>query len=690
MHSDLTNDAGQRIVMLAYPGYSHFIKDKLSAVQHKHLQFVECVFEQTISQVTELLSQDLVDVFITGGSNARLFRKHFPDQPLVTMGINEFDILWSLIQASKLGDSATIITYEENIKELDNLNKILNIQLTQRTFVDEQSLLSVLHDLRASGEKTIIGSSIVCDYGRKQGFQTIFIYSRKSVQKSVDTAIEMQRSIHSEKKKSQLLNTIINYAYSGIISIDEKGCVQVFNQGAEKLMNIRKKDIMHKYIHDVIPNTKLIEVVQTKKKQINELQKIDNESTILTSRVPIIVNERCIGAVATFHDIHEVQNAEHQIRKAQATKDLKAKYTLDDIWGQSQSIENAKQLATIYARSNETVLLYGQTGTGKELFAQSIHNYSERKTYPFVALNCAALPETLLESELFGYEKGAFTGASREGKIGLIELSHTGTLFLDEISEIPMRLQIYLLRFLQEKEIVRIGGRKTIPINTRIIAASNKNLWHEVQQGKFRSDLYYRLNILYLKLPSLNERKEDIPDLVRNFVKGFQEDLFNKHSNLWTELIDTFFEYNWRGNIRELENVIMRYCIILNNTNWSTNQPCLNDINQLGFYDSMMNIEEILENKFLSKKYFMHDSENIYLDPESENRTSGAKPESFSTTASGQNMDCNAYSRKHNTKERDQIINTLYECSGNRKFAAQKLGYSRSTLWRKMKKYGLN
>ncbi|MFW5787937.1 MAG: sigma-54 interaction domain-containing protein, partial [Halanaerobiales bacterium] len=229
----------------------------------------------------------------------------------------------------------------------------------------------------------------------------------------------------------------------------------------------------------------------------------------------------------------------------------KADYTFRDIAGKSEKIKKAKKIAKRMAGSSSTVLLIGESGTGKELFAQAIHNKSDRKNYQFVAINCAALPENLLESELFGYVKGAFTGANKEGKPGLFELAHKGTLFLDEISEIPPKLQTRLLRVIEEREVMRIGGERVINVDVRLIAASNKDLKKMVEKGDFREDLYYRLSVLPLKIPSLRKRKEDIIPLINTLKEELGVDF-----KLSSEALEVFLQHNWKGNVRELRNYI--------------------------------------------------------------------------------------------------------------------------------------
>ena len=265
-----------------------------------------------------------------------------------------------------------------------------------------------------------------------------------------------------------------------------------------------------------------------------------------------------MGYMIVFDDIATLQQTEQKIRKKISRKPLTANYTFDDIIGSSESIQQTILQAKKYSQSNASVLIQGESGTGKELFAQSIHQSSNRSFNSFVALNCAAIPESLLDSELFGYEEGSFTGAQKGGKPGRFELAHGGTIFLDEISELPLHLQTRLLRVLQEKEIMRIGGDQVVPVDVRIIAASNKDLLECVKDGTFREDLYYRLNVLQLFIPPLRQRKKDIIELFRYFIR--KEERLNQALSDQDLLI--FEQNDWKGNIRELENFAERFIVL--------------------------------------------------------------------------------------------------------------------------------
>ena len=293
----------------------------------------------------------------------------------------------------------------------------------------------------------------------------------------------------------------------------------------------------------------------------------------MTNRVPINVDGVVKGVVATFQEVTQIQKAEHTIRQSLYGKGLVTKYTFHDILTVDPKMKKLIEVARDYSSTIATVLIQGESGTGKELFAQSIHSQSSRANGPFVAVNCAALPPQLLESELFGYVEGAFTGAKKGGKIGLFELAHNGTIFLDEVGDMERGLQARLLRVLEERRVMRIGSDSLIPVNVRVIAATNIDLRKQVAAGNFRNDLYYRLNVLNLPMIALRDRREDIPVLARHFFKRFTREHDKKIQELPPEITLLLSEYSWPGNVRELKNIIER--IVLSAANGHVHLPTI-------------------------------------------------------------------------------------------------------------------
>lgn len=353
------------------------------------------------------------------------------------------------------------------------------------------------------------------------------------------------------------------------------------------------------------------------------------------SATPIQIENEMIGMVIVFKEIKTVLDLVNKY------SGMRAVYNFEDIIGESKEIKRVISYAKSISSSPSTVLIEGESGTGKELLAQSIHNYGDRREKSFIALNCGAIPKSLIESELFGYEEGAFTGARRGGHAGKFELANGGTLFLDEIGEMPLDMQVNLLRVLQEGYVTRVGGDKIIPVDVRIIAATNKDLKKEVEKGTFRQDLYYRLSVIPIKLPPIRERKGDLPILIKYFLRSKAIKLNKPMPDIKEDIYCNMLEYNWPGNIRELENFIE------------------NIVNLKG--DSSFILEEDFEN--IDHKHNFHEN-NIGL----------------------------LYSNKIRTLEeieKEAIINTLNEYNRNMSQSAKALGITRATLYSKLKKYNI-
>jgi len=367
---------------------------------------------------------------------------------------------------------------------------------------------------------------------------------------------------------NELIRLTIDNPYEGLVIVDVNGIIICFSKSNEKVFKISMEEAVGKHVSKVIPNTRLHIVARTGKAEIGDPMLIGSEKKIV-GRFPIKKNGKTIGAVGKVIFFQTKKFVEMASKVSQLQEEielyqknmsslLRAKYSFDDIAGKSEALKRIKEEARRCCNTSSTILITGETGTGKELLAHAIHNSSIKKYQPFVNLNCAAIPAELIESELFGYEEGAFTGARRKGKLGKFELARNGTIFLDEIGEMPLQLQPKLLRVLQEKEVERVGASHPIQLNFRLIVATNKNLATEVRKGNFREDLYYRLNVMTLRMPPLHEIKKDIPLLIEHFLAKMSIKLGTKKKRFTKEAENLLLEYNWPGNGRELENIIER------------------------------------------------------------------------------------------------------------------------------------
>ncbi|MCF6465144.1 sigma-54 interaction domain-containing protein [Clostridium sp. Cult2] len=432
-----------------------------------------------------------------------------------------------------------------SVKEEDALNKPM-IVLGQSDYVPPfaKEIINIGNSL--------LDFNTIIDIGMK--FNLLHMLNRQDISKSyeeVETANFGLTEIFklSNSRESQL-DILLQTIEAGVIGINPEGSIFLYNDDAKRILGLKEEEVINKngielFTH--IPFNRALNDLESIEEKLIEM----NGDYVVVSVNPLIHSGKLYGAVAIIRKYSDTEKKQHILRKQLIGKGHKAKYKFDDIIGKSSAIIKCKDIAKRMAKSNSSIMITGETGTGKELFAQAIHNGSPRKNYQFVAVNCGALPESLLESELFGYEEGAFTGARKGGKPGLFELAHNGTLFLDEIAEIPMNLQVKLLRVLQEREVARIGGDRIINVDIRIIAATNKDLKKMVEKGEFRKDLYYRLNVLPLKIPPLRSRKEDILFFIGKVKKEFSSDF--EFTEKAKELL---LSHDWDGNVRELRNYV--------------------------------------------------------------------------------------------------------------------------------------
>ena len=361
-------------------------------------------------------------------------------------------------------------------------------------------------------------------------------------------------------KAQSLLEAIIESTKDAISVADEKGNTIIVNSAYTRITGLPKEAVVNKPVTvDIAEGESMhMKVLTTREPVHNVHMKVGpSKNEVIVNVAPIFIDEKLCGSVGVIHDISEIMalNAELAMAK-KLIRHLEARYTWDDIIGNSPALEHAKEQARRAAETPATVILSGESGTGKELFAHAIHNASRRRKKQFVRVNCAALTENLLESELFGYEEGAFTGASKGGKKGLFEEANGGTIFLDEIGDVSLSLQSKLLRVLQEKEIVRVGGTHPVSVDARVISATNANLREKIKEGTFREDLYYRLNVIPIRIPSLREHKDDIQLIAEHFIFKLNREYGREVREISDEALQNLRDYNWPGNVREMENVL--------------------------------------------------------------------------------------------------------------------------------------
>lgn len=416
------------------------------------------------------------------------------------------------------------------------------------------------HMLRYNGMDIIVVKKLIISMDSIEGVYIIF--------QKLDIYKEFIRQFDDGIESSPLLNTVMEATNDAIVYVNKDGYIEILSKPYAEFLGVDREIAIGKHVREVIENTRMDIVIETGVSEIAQVQEIKGKKMIAT-RIPVFVNGKVVGAVGKvlFKDVDELNSLYMKINKIEKELNLykdefkkvnKAKYALDSIISVSKSMESLKELTKRAAKTNSNVLILGESGTGKELFAHAIHNNSRRIDAPFIKVNCGAIPYELLESELFGYEEGSFTGARKGGKIGKFKAADGGTIFLDEIGDLPMNMQVKLLRVLQDKEIERIGSNFSEKIDVRVIAATNKDLEKMVSEGMFRLDLYYRLNVVSIKIPPLRERKEDIPILSRHLVDKISRGENIRVDKISDNTLEYLKNYDWPGNVRELENILER------------------------------------------------------------------------------------------------------------------------------------
>lgn len=517
-------------------------------------------------------------VIISRGGTYTMIKNLF-NLPVVELQATSFDVLRGFKELIKYKGKIGVAGYENIIYGCEIIGEVLNLDIVKIKIKDEEEAEEILKQyIQNEGIEVFVGDTIGSKTAMRLGCKSYMIESgMESILYAMQEARRILTGLKIEKERTEKLKTIMNFIHDGIIAIDDKGIVNIFNSMAEKIFGVSEKEAIGKHIEDVVENTKLSDVLKSRQMEIGEIQDV-GKAKIATNRVPIIVDDDVTGVVATFQDITKIQDLEHHIRVKLQKKGFIAKYSFEDIIYKSAQMRECINKAKTYSKYDSPVLILGESGVGKELFAQSIHNSSIRKNAPFVAVNCAAFPPTLIESELFGYVEGAFTGSARGGKAGVFELAHGGTIFLDEIGELPLEVQSRFLRVIQEREVMRIGDDKVIPVDVRIITATHRNIREMIRERKFREDLYYRINILTVIIPALNSRQEDIIELSKFFINEYSSKYNKKVKKISREAEEYLNTYIYKGNVRELEGIIERAVILCNTDEIALESIKLEDI----------------------------------------------------------------------------------------------------------------
>lgn len=601
-------------------------------------------YEAAASAIERESREGRLDAVVAAGSNGAYLRRHV-DVPVALVKVTGFDVMSALATARRISPRVALVTHASTYVEVEEFARAYGLSIPAYIYLTEDDAAVRVRALRQEGIDVVIGPGLVTELADRIGMTGVFLYSGNAVKLALEDAIEAARLRRIESSRREYVNTILAHLNEGVAAVDAEGTVQSFNPAMERLLGTPAADAVGRKLQALAPDLSLDNVMRTGAKELEAIHRL-GERMVVVNRIPIVTEAGTAGAVLTIQDANAIQRVDRHLRLRSRARTATVRYSLDDLAGDSAPMRQLRELARRYAAVDSTVLISGESGTGKEVLAQGMHDASPRRAFPFVAINCAAFPEPLLESELFGYEEGAFTGARRGGKAGLFESAHNGTLFLDEIGDMPPALQTRLLRVLQEKQVLPIGGLDPVPVNVRIIAATHRDLGAMVREGAFRQDLYYRLNILRLSVPPLRARMEDLPALTELLYRRAQQRLGVANPRpLPAVAQDRLARYRWPGNIRELENVLERVAVLASDGEW--------------------------DRQGLERELAATVPELFAAEP-------------FTADGAGQRVQ-RRLSGVARASQGEHIRRVLDECGGDRAAACHILGISATTLWRRLK-----
>jgi transcriptional regulator, propionate catabolism operon regulatory protein len=594
------------------------------------------------------METDGIDIIISRRFTATLIRQH-TNVPVLAVPVTFFDVYESIWRASKKWSNVWVPLFRGSleIEKTAGLNDMIDAKISYYEYDDQEQLETAIKRQAQNGCQGVVGGPNVKKLAMRWGMECEEIKSSdESIRFTLDEAFWIAANRKKENENTELYKTIVNMSLKGVVAIDKNGVIRISSKQANKIFNIEQMDKINN-IYDFKLKNKIYTAIKMGKSFDYHVESVSGKPHLF-EYFPVQLENKSIGGILTIQDTESIIRAETEVRKI-ITKGLISKYSLNQFIYKGSDSDDLISTINKYADTESTILITGPTGTGKEIVAHSIHGLSKRRLGPFVSINCASIPEQLLESELFGYEEGSFTGAKRGGKIGLFELAHKGTIFLDEIGSMPLDLQGRLLRVLQEREIMRIGGDKLIPIDVRVLAATNQDLSSLILLEKFREDLFFRINVLNIKIPALRERSDDIPYLIQYLINHLSKKNGIPIIKIPAKCVKRLCLLPWPGNVRELSSFIERLIIL-----------CAGTFSQETFEKQYVDLATYSNFKDL-KRYKLLKTKN------------SKTVKSEYVTAKGNN----------------EIHRVLQESQFNKSVAAKRLGISRMTLWRKLNNHRL-
>jgi len=627
----------------AFVSNSSEIADKVkncSNIESDEMIIKLATMEVAVTAALNLLEQGIEVILGGGGTGSLLMQKI--GQPVIKIARTYLDLLNAFIEAKKYGSYIGLTSFSTPTYGLEVYENLLSINIHQIVFSTTEELKNGISKAVVDGINCIVGGGICKKIINSLGKPGIIVLpSKEVILQALNDARVLALARRKEREETQQLHTILQTIEEGVIVIDNHNNVKILNKKASDILGIELLNIVGRPLPKFFKDAGMMSVLKNGSSKIDQILNVGRSDIVINS-LPIEVDGKIRGVVATFKEASRIQNIDRKVREKLYFKGFVAKYRIDQIKSHNPKMKQLLKRSVKYAQTDEMILIEGETGTGKEFLAHSLHNLSNRKDNAFVAVNCSALSESLLESELFGYEEGSFTGARKGGKVGLFDLASKGTIFLDEIADISLSLQVKLLRVLEEKEVMRIGGNRYVPVDVRVFSSTNLDLSEQVRRGKFRRDLFFRLSVLNLRVLSLRDRREDIPLLVHELLYKYGKGT----KKISDESVAQIIRYDWPGNIRELDSLIKLYVILMEGS---------------GPDDKLL--FELLE-EFKKKHHVIPEKENSFI-----------YNESFEIAAKTLKERIDAY-------ERVVIQNELKKF--NKKETAKRLGISVNTLWRKL------
>ena len=539
------------------------VLERLAPAVLARVVVVSEAFDAAVVAVRALHAEEPVDAVVAAGASGAWLRQQL-DIPVVMVELRGFDLMQALAAARAISPHVGLVNFGGPSDHLAQLDALFGMGIQQFSYHGPEDAPACVQALRAAGIEAVVAPGLLADLATQAGIASVLLYSDEAVRQALDDAVHLARLGQTARARHERMTTIFSQLQDGVVAVDTRQRIEALNPAMALLLNAPASTLQGRVLAEVAPALQLAGTLQCDNAPTDEVVQLGHR-TLVVRRAAIVENGAVTGALLVCRDPVAIQRDDRHLRANQRHHSAaQARYSLAAFAGDSAAARRVRELAGLSAASDATVLVTGESGTGKELVAQGIHNASRRAAQPFLAVNCAALAESLLESELFGYDEGAFTGARRGGKTGLIEAAHTGSLFLDEIGDMPLSLQTRLLRVLQEREVLRLGATVPVPVDVRVIAATHADLLELVAHGRFRRDLYYRLAVLRVATPPLRERRADVPVLAKRLLaqrRGHASSASKSDATTDTTLaalLNLAADYPWPGNVRELDNLVER------------------------------------------------------------------------------------------------------------------------------------